>query len=54
MSVCEHEVRRTLLFELPREDFATAIDDIARHWQKSLDIRGGFVEKENADEEMME
>ena len=50
----EHEVRRPLLFELPREDFATAIDEIARHWQKCLKIGGGFVEKENTDEEVME
>ena len=41
----EEEVRRTLLFCLPREEFATAIDATFRRWQKCVRIRGDFVEK---------
>ena len=47
----EHEVRRTLLFDIPRDDFAKAIDDTVRRWQKCVRIRGDYVEKVHMAEE---
>ena len=41
----EEEVRHTLLFCLPREKFATAINATFRRWQKCVRIRVDFVEK---------
>ena len=45
----EQEVRRTLLFDLPREDFAKAIDDTLCRWQKCVKIKGDYVEKVKID-----
>lgn len=47
----EREVRRTLLFDLSCEDFATAIDATARRWQKCVGIGGDYVEKVHMDDE---
>ena len=41
----EREVRRTLLFGIQREEFASAIDHVFQRWQKCVKIRGDFVEK---------
>ena len=47
----EHEVRRTLLFDIPREDFATAIDDTVPRWQKYVRIGGSYVVKDRMDDD---
>ena len=41
----EHEIRRTINFDIPREDFANAIDSLHRRWQKCVQIKGDYVEK---------
>ena len=47
----EREVRRTLLFDIQREEFASAIDHLFQRWQKCVKIRGDFVEKVHTTEE---
>ena len=41
----EREVRRTINFDIPRNDFAKVIDDLHYRWQKCLQVKGDYVKK---------
>ena len=41
----EQEVRRTINFDIPREEFGNAMDSLYRRWQKCIQIKGDHVKK---------
>ena len=47
----QREVRRRLLFDVPREEFALSIDHVFQRWQKRANVQGDYVEKIHMAEE---
>ena len=45
----EREVRRVLLYELPKEVYSDAINSLRLRWQKCVQLNGGYVEKVSVD-----
>lgn len=41
----EQEVRRCILFQMARAEFASAIDALHHRWEKCVTLAGGYVEK---------